>query len=161
MPEVESTAVPPASAASAPDRPRRARFAYVGIRVRELDRSIRFYTELLGLVEKGRGSMAAGGVFVALEDPLTHRELELNWYPPGSPHDVPYVPGEGLDHLGFEVEDARATVRELVAAGAELALEPWLERGRYWIGFVKDPDGTWIEIQSVDAEAPSAPSGSS
>jgi catechol 2,3-dioxygenase-like lactoylglutathione lyase family enzyme len=129
--------------------------------VRDLDRSVRFYTVLLGLVEKGRGSMAAGGRFVGLFDPVTKAELELNWYPPGSPYDTPYSAGEGLDHLGFEVEDARTTVRELAAAGAELAVEPWLERGRYWIAFVKDPDGNWIEIQSVVEGAPSAPSGSS
>ena len=142
-------------------RQRQPTLTYVGIRVRDFERSLRFYTGPLGLVEKGRGTMASGGTFVALADPVSRFELELNWYPPGSPYAVPYAPGEALDHLGFEVDDARAAVRELVAAGAELAVEPWLERGRFWIGFVKDPDGTWIEIQSAVREAPSAPSASS
>ena len=32
--------------------------------------------------------------------------------------------------------------------GATVAVEPWLEEGRYWIGFVEDPDGLWVEMQS-------------
>jgi lactoylglutathione lyase len=136
---------------------------YTGIRVTDLERSVRFYCEGLGLREAGRGRMSHGGEFVGLEDPETHVELELNHYPDGSPYDTPYVPGEGLDHLGFVVPDARATVERLRAMGARVAVEPWLERGRYWIGFVEDPDGIWIEIQDTAAMgAPaSALSGSS
>ena len=122
---------------------------YVGIRVTELERSIRFYSEGLGLVERKRGRMSHGGIFVELVDPETNAQLELNWYPPGSPYATPFVPGEGLDHLGFEVEDARATIAKLVAMGARTAVEPWVEEGRYWIGFVEDPDGLWVEVQSI------------
>ena len=134
---------------------------YVGIRVRDLDRSVRFYVDALGLREEQRGRMSHGGVFVQLVDPSSRVPLELNWYPPGSPYAVRFVAGEGLDHLGFEVADARATIRELLAHGARPAIEPWLEEGRYWIGFVRDPDGHWIEVQSRADGAPSAPSTSS
>ncbi len=126
---------------------------YTGIRVTDLDRSIRFYTEGLCLVEGTRGRMTHGGTFVGLRDPSTKAELELNWYPPGSPYATPFVPGEGLDHLGFEVEDAPATVARLVALGGRVAIQPWLEQGRYWIGFVEDPDGLWIEVQSALPDA--------
>jgi lactoylglutathione lyase len=122
---------------------------YVGIRVTDLERSIRFFTEGLGLVEGKRGQMSHGGTFVELLDPETKAQLELNWYPPGSPYDTPFSPGEGLDHLGFEVADARATIARLVAMGAHVAVEPWVEQGRYWIGFVEAPDGHWIEVQSL------------
>ncbi len=121
---------------------------YAGIRVTDLDRSIRFYTEGLGLAVVHRGTMSHGGVFVSLEDPASHEHLELNWYPPGSPYHTAYAPGEGLDHLGFEVDDARARLRDLVALGATVAAEPWVEEGRYWIGFAKDPDGLWVELMS-------------
>jgi lactoylglutathione lyase len=132
---------------------------YTGIRVTDLERSTRFYTEGLGLREKGRGAMSHGGRFVALEDPTSHVELELNYYPPGSPYDRPYSVGEGLDHLGVDVPDPRGTIERLRAMGARVAVEPWLERGRYWIGFVEDPDGIWIEVQGpAAASAPSAPS---
>ncbi|HTT73031.1 MAG TPA: VOC family protein [Thermoplasmata archaeon] len=136
--------------------------AYVGIRVTDLDRSIRFYAEGLGLRERGRGTMGHGGVFVGLEDPTTGQQLELNFYAPDSPYATPYSPGEGLDHLGFEVEDARATIARLRGLGARVAVEPWLEAGKYWIGFVEDPDGLWVELQSpaVPGAAP-APSGPS
>ncbi len=120
---------------------------YVGVRVTDLERSLRFYVGGLGLRETGRGRMGHGGSYVGLEDPVSHFELELNVYPPGSPYATPYVPGEGLDHLGVFVPDARAAIERLRALGARVAVEPWNEQGRYWIGFVEDPDGNWIEIQ--------------
>jgi lactoylglutathione lyase len=136
---------------------------YTGIRVRDLERSLRFYTQGLGLREVGRGTMSHGGTFVGLEDPESHFELELNLYPPDSPYATPYSVGEGLDHLGVVVPDARATIERLRGLGARIAVEPWLEAGRYWIGFVEDPDGIWIEIQDPpgDAAPVSAPSASS
>jgi lactoylglutathione lyase len=120
---------------------------YVGIRVTNLERSVRFYTEGLGLREQKRGTMSHGGTFVSLVDPETHHELELNWYPSDSPYNVPFTVGEGLDHIGCEVPDVRGTVRRLLAAGGTVAVEPWVEQGRYLIGFVTDPDGNWVEIQ--------------
>lgn len=122
---------------------------YVGIRVTDIDRSLRFYCRGLGLVERKRGQMSHGGVWVSLVDPSSKAELELNWYPPTSPYAVPFTPGEGLDHLGFDVDDARATISDLVALGGRIALEPWVEQGVSVIGFVEDPDGNWVEIQSA------------
>jgi lactoylglutathione lyase len=135
----------------------------VGIRVTDLERSLRFYVDGLGLREQGRGTMSHGGTYVGLEDPATHFEVELNFYPPGSPYASPYTVGEGLDHLGLVVPDARALIEHLRAMGAPVAVEPWNEQGRYWIGFVQDPDGIWIEIQDPPspAEVVSGPSGSS
>jgi lactoylglutathione lyase len=120
---------------------------YVGIRVTDLARSLAFYSGLLGLRELRRGTMSHGGVFVLLEDPSTHQRLELNWYPKGHKYDTPYVPGEGLDHIGFEVQDARATYDRLVSMGYEPAVEPWVEDG-FLLCFVKDPDGNWVELYS-------------
>lgn len=121
---------------------------YAGIRVTDPDRSLRFYTEGLGLKETSRGHMSHGGLFIELQDPNTLQQLELNWYPSNSPYNTPYSAGEGLDHLGFEVEDAQSTYQRLLRLGATPAIEPWLERDRYWIGYVRDPDGLWIEVQS-------------
>jgi catechol 2,3-dioxygenase-like lactoylglutathione lyase family enzyme len=83
-----------------------------------------------------------------LQDPNTMQQLELNWYPADSPYNTPYSVGEALDHLGFEVEDAQATYSRLLRLGATPAIEPWLEQDRLWIGYVRDPDGIWIEVQS-------------
>jgi lactoylglutathione lyase len=137
---------------------------YVGIRVNDLDRSLRFYVEYLGLSERKRGTMSHGGIWVNLKDPDSEAQLELNYYPPGSAYRTSYAPGDGLDHIGFDVADARETIERLRARGVKVAVEPWLEEGRYWIGFVEDPDGLWVEIQSLvprDKARPSAPSGSS
>ncbi|MGA8542368.1 MAG: VOC family protein [Thermoplasmata archaeon] len=138
--------------------------SYVGIRVTDLERSLRFYCDGLGLRETGRGQMSHGGTYVGLADPESHLEIELNYYPPDSPYARPYVVGEGLDHIAFNVPDARALIERLRAGGAKVALEPWLEAGKYWIGFVEDPDGIWIEIQTPPPkpEGPvSGPSGPS
>jgi len=119
---------------------------YFGVRVTDLERSVRFYTALMGLRECRRGRMTHGGTWVLLEDPRTHQRLELNWYPAGSPYAVPYVPGEGLDHLGFRVPDAAATVRRLRRQGARVALLPSGRHGVRGVYYLKDPDGNWVEV---------------
>jgi lactoylglutathione lyase len=121
--------------------------SYVGIRVTDLDRSLRFYTELLGLREVGRGEMTEhdGGTWVLLRDETSGQQLELNWYPKGSRFDVPYVPGEGLDHIGFVVEDVEEAFRKLLEAGAQpTEVDPSSTGGT--VAYVRDSDGNWIEF---------------
>lgn len=119
---------------------------YIGIRVRDLERSYRFYTSLMGLREQSRGTASRGGVWVLLRDPRTRQRLELSWYPPGSPHATPYRPGEALDHLGFRVKDAAGLFRRLVAAGVEPALRPTDPGGVSGVYYLRDPDGNWVEL---------------
>lgn len=123
--------------------------AYTGIRVTDLDRSIAFYTGPLGLTLLRRGTMSHGGQWVLLEDPSTHQRLELNFYPPGNRFHVPFTPGEGLDHIGFEVDDARGLVARLLERGATLAVDPWEEAPGLWVGYVRDPDGNWVEVYEL------------
>ncbi len=123
------------------------RLEYFGIRVRDLDRSLKFYSEALGLKEVKRGTQyeAGGGIWVLLKDAESNQQLELNWYPANSPFASPYIAGEGLDHIGFIVENVRATYEELLAKGAEpTELNPSRTGG--WLAYVKDPDGNWVEI---------------
>lgn len=120
---------------------------YCGIRVTNLERSLKFYSELLGLREVKRGTQyeLGGGIWVLLRDEESKQQLELNWYPEGSPFNVPYVPGEGLDHVGFIVENVRERYEELVSKGAQRTeIDPSKTEG--WLAYVKDPDGNWIEI---------------
>ena len=122
---------------------------YAGIRVTDLDRSLKFYTQLLGLEEISRGDAApwgyGGGTYVHLMDKISRQRLELNWYPPGSPFNVPYVVGEGLDHLAFIVDDVEESYNDLVAKGA--GPTEWNpERTDGWFAYVRDPDGNWIEL---------------
>jgi lactoylglutathione lyase len=118
---------------------------YAGIRVTQLARSVRFFTEGLGLTEVRRGKMAHGGVWVLLADPVSHQQLELNWYPRGSRYAAPYSAGEGLDHLGVRVVDLGAAGTRLRSAGARKVEEiRW--RGKVELEYYEGPDGIWIEL---------------
>jgi len=57
------------------------RFEYTGIRVRELKRSIEFYTKTMDMKVVRRGRMRAGGVYVHLKSKDSEQLLELNYYP--------------------------------------------------------------------------------
>jgi catechol 2,3-dioxygenase-like lactoylglutathione lyase family enzyme len=128
---------------------------YVGIRVRDLDRSRRFYTEGLGLRHRGTGRMAAGGIWETLEDPQSKVQLELNFYP-GAP---PFREGDELDHLGFRVEDLDATVARLKSLGAKVRI-PTFREGDERLVFLSDPDGIWVELwEAVAPEEPPASRG--
>jgi len=125
------------------------RLTYCGIRVSDLERSMEFYVHVMGLKQNGKGKMKHGGIYVTLQDEKTEQKLELNWYPRESKFYTEYVVGEGIDHLGFIVHDVRKAYSELISKGAIPAASPWQEvRGddKSWIGFVKDPDGIWIEL---------------
>jgi hypothetical protein len=50
--------------------------------------------------------------------------LELNWYPPDSHLATSYEAGEGLDHIGFKVQNPAKTFKEMVSKGAPPALTP-------------------------------------
>jgi catechol 2,3-dioxygenase-like lactoylglutathione lyase family enzyme len=113
---------------------------YFGIRVTELERSLYFYTELLGLKKLREGKMHHGGKWVLLEDPRSHQRLELNWYPDDSPFATRYEPGEGLDHIGFKVQNPLSMFKRLIAQGATPALAPSDKNGVREVYYLKDPD---------------------
>ncbi|MGI0131151.1 MAG: VOC family protein [Thermoplasmata archaeon] len=114
---------------------------YTGIRVRDLDRSIRFYTAGLGLREGPKGRMAAGGLWQELQDPESGAILELNFYPGATP----YREGDELDHLGFRVNDLPSAVIRLETLGGRVRIPPFTE-GDERLAFVSDPDGVWVEL---------------
>jgi len=122
------------------------RFYYTGIRVRNLNRSLRFYTRALGMKVSARGTMGHGGKWVHLVGPGSRMKLELNWYPPGSRFATRYTKGEELDHLAFVVDDVTRAYGNLLGKGAKPVVAPAkAERDRVEV-YVKDPDGIWIEL---------------
>jgi lactoylglutathione lyase len=122
-------------------------FIYTGIRVRDLDRSVQFYTKTMDMREVRRGKMEAGGIWVELISKGSPHPLELNYYPPGSKYHEKYVTGSELDHLAFACDDVRESYNKALAGGATSAVEPWDEGGST-LAFVTDPDGVWIELHS-------------
>jgi len=127
-------------------------FTYTGIRVRNLQRSLRFYTQVMGMKQILKGRMAAGGIYVQLKSPRSAQRLELNYYPPGTKFYEKYRSGSELDHIAFWERDVDRRYEELLAKGAEKAVEPFSE-DKYRLAFVKDPDGIWIELIGIDRRA--------
>lgn len=120
-------------------------FFYVGIRVRDLQESIDFYINVLGMhlegpykIEETKGEIAilkSNGVDVG---------LELNYYPPESPYHTPYTVGEGLDHLAFKVESLDDALSEAKRLGYPCILEVKTGSSRW--AYIEDPNGIWIEL---------------
>jgi lactoylglutathione lyase len=123
------------------------RLIYTGIRVRGLDESLRFYTELLGMevVEKREPTPPTDGEVVTLQSPDATQRLELNWYAEGIRFGSAYSIDEDLDQLGFEVNDRDEALAELETKGGEVLIRPG-EIGGWREAFVKDPNGIWIEL---------------
>ena len=126
------------------------RFAYSGIRVTNLERSVRFYKNAMGMKQVVKGKMAQGGIYVALKSPRSTHRLELNYYPPGTRFYEKYKPGSELDHLAFWVKDVDKTYKKLLAKGAKKAVKPF-SQDQYRMAFLKDPDGIWIELLGIQS----------
>lgn len=122
-----------------------AKFAYTGIRVRDMDRAIAFYTGVLGMKLTGRQRIeVAGGEVANLVSEEGGHELELNCYDRGSKFDTPYTPGEGLDHLAFSVPDLDRAEEELKRLGHRVV--EVLDTGKSRWFYIEDPDGNYIEF---------------
>ena len=91
----------------------KAKFEYTGIRVTDVQKSVDFYTKVLGMNILGRQKMEqTKGETVGLSSQDGGFVLELNHYDEGSPYNTDYTVGEGLDHLGFKVDDLDAALKE-------------------------------------------------
>jgi len=125
----------------------KSKFTYVGIRVTDLQRSIDFYTNILGMKVVGRGKVEqTKGETVSLQSEKEGFILELNYYQKNGPYNTKYTVGEGLDHLAFKVDDLDKALKEARKAGHQTILEMKAD-GRRW-AYIEDPDGIWIELFS-------------
>jgi len=117
------------------------------IRVKDAERSIDFYTRLLGM-RVIRSKDFEGGrftnVFVGYgdEDSETVLELTHNW-----DQEEPYSHGSGFGHLAVGVPDIYATCEALEAEGVNIPRPPGpMKHGSTVIAFIEDPDGYKIEL---------------
>jgi lactoylglutathione lyase len=123
----------------------KAKFTYTGIRVKDLDASVRFYTQVLGMSQKGKDAIEeTKGIAVVLVSEEGGHPLELNYYEKGSPFAAPYEVGEGADHLAFRVEDLDKALAEARKAGHPPVREIKTETSRW--AYIQDPNGIWIEL---------------
>jgi lactoylglutathione lyase len=121
------------------------KFSYTGIRVKDLEASVKFYTRVLGMKEVERFTQPAtkGTVAILVMQEGGH-QLELNYYPRGSRFDTRYDVGEGLDHLGFETTDLDRVLAEAREAGYPTILE--MQDSVHLWAYIQDPNGIWIEF---------------
>ena len=115
------------------------RFNHFNFNVLDLERSLKFYDEALGL-KPVREKSAADGSFrlVFLGDGGTDFQLELTWM---ADRKEPYDLGEQEFHLAFQTDDMAASHEKHAAMGCICFENPGM--GIY---FIEDPDGYWIEI---------------
>ncbi len=123
--------------------PARPEFVYSGIRVRRLDRSLRFYRRL-GFRIYRRGRMGHGGLWVQLVYPGAVQRVELNYYPRGSRYFTPLRRGTEFDHFGFRVADVEAWEREL--RRRRLPIVARIREPEENLVYTRDPDGNWLEF---------------
>ena len=123
----------------------KSKFIYVGIRVTDLERSIDFYTNMLGMIVSGRSKIEqTKGETVGLQTEKDGFTLELNYYEKDSPYNTKYVVGEGLDHLAFKVDDLDKALEIAKKAGHRTILQMKADGGCW--AYIEDPDGNWIEL---------------
>ncbi len=107
--------------------------------VTDLDRSLRFYEEALGLTEKRRKTAKDGSyVIVFVGNEASDFELELTWL---RDHPQPYNIGEEEFHLAFRADDFEAAHALHERMGCICFENPAM--GIY---FIQDPDGYWLEV---------------
>ena len=128
------------------------KYLHTMVRVTDIDKSLAFYCQALGLTELKRYDSEEGRftlVFLAAEgDEEAQVELTHNWDP------EPYDGGRNFGHLAYSVEDIYATCQRLADNGVVINRPP--RDGR--MAFVRSPDGISIEIlQQWQALAPMAP----
>ena len=115
------------------------KFAHNNFNVLDLDKSLKFYEEALGLKEKRRKEASDGSfILIYLGDGQTGHLLELTWL---RDRTEPYNLGENEFHLAFEVDDYEAAHAKHAKMGCIC-----YENSAMGIYFINDPDNYWLEI---------------
>ena len=116
------------------------------IRVGNLDRSIQFYTEVLGMKLFSKKDYPGGRftlAFVGYGNEPDDGSIELPWNWDTDGYDL----GNGFGHVALGVSDIYETCRQLKEKGGKVVREPGpMKHGTTEIAFVEDPDGYKIEL---------------
>lgn len=124
------------------------RLLHTMLRVGNLDRSIEFYRDVLGMTLLRRQDYPEGRftlVFIGYGEEANHTVIELthNWDTPS------YDLGNGYGHIAIGVDDVYAACEKIRAAGGKIVREPGpMKHGTTILAFVEDPDGYRIELLS-------------
>ena len=115
---------------------------HVGIKSLDVEKSLQFYCDILGL-EKQEELEILGKRFFFVGNDTVSIEIEA-----GSSSDRRIDPRTqtGLYHLAFTVDDVTTLVEQLKSKGVPIALEPVSTRPDRLVAFVEDPDGAFIQL---------------
>ena len=122
------------------------RILHTMLRVGNLDQSLAFYTQVLGMKLLRRKEYPDGKftlAFVGYQDEASGTVLELthNWDTP------PYNLGDGFGHIAVEVDDAYQACENTKKMGGKVTREAGpMKHGTTVIAFIEDPDGYKIEF---------------
>ncbi len=131
----------------------KAKFGYTGLRVRDLDGAIEFFTKFLRMKLRSRVKADwTRGEFASLVSGNEKHWLELNWYANDSPVAGPFREGEELDHLGFEVDDFDGILKKLNDAGYPTKIGP-TKYGVWEVAFVRGFENIWLDIYKIYRKA--------
>ena len=110
-------------------------------RVNDLEKTVAFYRDVLGLRETGRHKSPRGSELVFMKAPESDEEIELCSYPAAGPVHVQ----ADLTHLAFEVDDLEAFAKQLEKKGIQLSDGPTSTMGMVF-AFLDAPEGYEIEL---------------
>ena len=121
------------------------KIAHASITVKNMDQSLKFYCDVLGLKFSSRREIPENNAEIAFVKGEGQDEpaLELTYWKDKKD----WTDGDQLDHLALAVQDVPNTVEDLRQRGVEIAKEPYSLKGSTRkIAFIKDPNGIWIEL---------------
>ncbi len=117
------------------------------LNVSDINRSVDFYTNELGLKLTGRREVKQNDAEIAFLKDESGTAIELTHWR----YKKALTEGDNFDHIAFGVGDVRSVVEQLRGRGVTIAMEPFsLQGSSSKIAFIKDPDGNWLEL--IEAE---------
>ncbi len=111
-------------------------------RLNDLERSVKFYQEVLGLQEVRRHKSPRGSELVFLKAPQSEETIELCHFPDSGPVQVQ----PDLTHLAFEVESLEAFGKHLARLGLKYSDGPHVNPDGSGFAFIDAPEGYEIEL---------------
>jgi len=127
-----------------------SRLLHTRFRLNDLEASVRFYKEVLGLEEVRRHKSPRGSELVFLKAPLSEETVELCYYPSSGP----VLVQPDLTHLAFEVESLEAFGKHIESLGLKYSDGPhYKPDGSGGFAFLDAPEGYEIELIQRSPEA--------
>ncbi len=125
------------------------RLLHTMLRVGNLEKSIEFYTQILGMTLLRKQDFPEGKftlAFVGYGEEATHSVIELTYNYGVESYDL----GKGYGHIALGCDDVFSTCDKIRAAGGKIVREPGsMMHGSTILAFVEDPDGYKIELLGI------------